>query len=65
MCTTYEYQCHVQILVMLLHEFPIVLIGLLAVGGKEVCAGIIGPQRIEELFESGMETIFGCQQRPG
>ena len=31
MWTTYEYECCVQILVMLLHEFLIILLGLLAV----------------------------------
>ena len=41
MCTTYEYQCHVQIPVILLHEFPIVLIGLLAVIFIEWDMGIL------------------------
>jgi hypothetical protein len=31
MCTTYEYQSRVQILVMLLHELLIVLLGLLTI----------------------------------
>jgi len=41
MCTTYEYQCHVQILVVLLHEFPIVLLGLFAVMFIELDMGIL------------------------
>ena len=31
MCITYEYQCRVKIFVILLREFPIVLLGLLAI----------------------------------
>ena len=31
MCITYEYECRIQILVMLLHEFLIILLGLLAI----------------------------------
>jgi len=42
MCITYEYQCRVQVLVVLLHEFPIVLLGLLAV----------------VFMESGMEILL-------
>jgi len=41
MCTTYEYQCRVQIFVILLHEFLIVLLGLLAVMFIEFGAKIL------------------------
>jgi len=30
-CTTYEYQCRAQVIVMLLHKSPVVLLGLLVV----------------------------------
>jgi len=41
MGTTYEYECRVQILVILLHEFLIVLLGLLAVMFIEFGAEIL------------------------
>jgi len=39
--TTYEYECRVQILVILLHEFLIVILGLLAVMFIEFGAEIL------------------------
>ena len=41
MCTTYEYQCRVQILVILLHESLVVLLGLLTVKFVESSAEIL------------------------
>jgi len=48
---TYKYQCRVQILVMLLHEFPIVLLSLLAVVFIELGAEIF-LQQLPVLFLS-------------
>jgi len=41
MCTTYEYQRRVQILVMLLHEVLVVLLGLLAIMLVELGAEVL------------------------
>jgi len=40
MCTTYKYQRRVQIIVILRHEFPIVLLSLLAIVFIELGAEI-------------------------
>ena len=41
MCITYEYQSRVQIFIILLHEFLVVLLGLLAVMLVEFGTGIL------------------------
>jgi len=41
MCTTYEYECRVQVFVMLRHEFPVVLLSLLAIVFIEFGAEIL------------------------
>ena len=41
MCTTYEYECRVQILVMLLHEVLVVLLGLLVIMLVELGAEVL------------------------
>ena len=63
--TTHKDEGRVQVLVILFRIASVKLIGLLAVDGKEVCAGIIGPQRIEELFENGMEAIRWVREALG
>jgi len=52
MCTTYEYQCRVKILVMLLHEVFVVLLGLLVVMLVEFGAEIL-LRKFPILFLSG------------
>jgi hypothetical protein len=51
MCITYEYQCRVQIFVMLLHEFLIIFLGLLAIAFVELAAEILLRQ-LPDLFLS-------------
>ena len=45
-----------MILVILLHVVFVKFGGLLAINGKEVSAGIFGPQRFDKLLEGGMEA---------
>ena len=58
---THKDEGGVQVLVVLFRVIAVKLFGFSAVYGKEVCSGIIGPQRFGELFEGGMEAGFGCQ----
>jgi len=55
----------VQVLVVLFRVIAIKLSGFSAVYSEEVGARVIGPQRVEELFESGMEAVLGCQSWSG
>ena len=53
---TYENEGGVEVLVVLLRIVSVKLVGLLSIDGKEVGAGIIGSQWLEELFEGGVEA---------
>ena len=56
MRTTYEYQGRVQVLVMFLHKFLIIILGLLAVMSVEFSANIFrGWRRVIFLAERGFE----------
>ena len=56
---THEDEGGVEILVILLRVFSVKLVGFLAIDCEEVGAWIAGPQRLEELFEGGMEAMVG------
>ena len=64
-CATHKDEGRVQVLVTLFRIASVKLIGLLAVDGKEVCAGVVGPQRIEELFENELETVRRVREALG
>jgi hypothetical protein len=51
MYITYEYQCRVQIFVVLLHEFLIIFLGLFAIAFVELPTEIL-LRRLPDLFLS-------------
>jgi hypothetical protein len=51
MCMTYEYQCRVQVFVVLLHEFLVVILGLLTIVFIELATKIL-LRRLPDLFLS-------------
>ena len=53
----------VQVLVILFRVVSVELVGLLAINGEEVGAGIVGPQWVEELFEGGVDQRLRAGQR--
>jgi len=57
--TTDEDEGRVQVLVVLFRVISIELSGFPAVHCEEVCPGVIGPQRVEEFFEGGMQAGMG------
>ena len=54
--TTHEDEGCVQILVVLFRVIPVKFCRFPTVYGEEVGPQVIGPQRVEELFEGGMEA---------
>jgi len=62
---THKDEGRVQVLVVLFRIASVKLIGLLAVDGEEVCAGVIGPPRIEELSENEMEAVRRVREALG
>jgi len=63
----YEDERRVEILVVLPCVVSVKFVGLFAVDGEEVGAGIIGSQWLEEFFEGGVEanSYSWGQQRSG
>ena len=62
MCiVTYKYECRVQILVMLLHGFPVIVLGLLAVMLVELGAEILLRQLSVLLLS--VREVSGSAQR--
>ena len=59
---THKDKGRIQILVVLFRIVSVKIVGLLTIDGKEVCAGIIGPQWIEELFEDGAEAVWWVRE---
>jgi len=58
-----EYEGRVQVLIILSGVIPVKFFRFSAVHGEEVGARVIGPQRVEEFFEGGMEAGSGRQLR--
>ena len=54
--TTHEDEGSIEIFVIFLCVLSVELLGFLSIDGEEVGAGVIRSQRIEELFEGGMEA---------
>jgi len=61
---TDEDEGRVQVLVVLFRIISIKFSRFPAIHREEVGPGVIGPQRVEELFESGMEAGKGYQRWP-
>ena len=55
--TTYEDKGSIQVFVVLPRAIPIKSFGFRSVYGEKVGSRVIDPQRIEEFFESGVETV--------
>ena len=53
---THKNESRVEILVVLLHIIFVELVGLLAIDGEEVNAGVTCPQWLKELLEGRMEA---------
>ena len=49
--TTHKDEGRVEIFVIFLRVVSVEFVGLFTIDGEEVCAGIVGPQRIKELLE--------------
>ena len=62
---TDEDKGRVQILVILFRIIAVKLPGFSAVYSEEVGPGVIGPQRVKELFKGGTEAVLGYQRRSG
>ena len=62
---TDEDKGRIQVLVILFRVISIKLSRFPAVDCEEVCPGVIGPQRVEEFLEGGMEARMWYQQPPG
>ena len=53
---THEDEGGIEIFVIFLGVLSVELFGFLSIYGEEVGAGVVRSQRIEELFEGGMEA---------
>ena len=54
---THEDESGIEIFVIFLGVLSVELFGFLSIDGEEVGAGVVCSQRIEELFEGGMEAV--------
>ena len=54
---THEDKRRVQIFVVFLCIITVKAFGLLAIDCEEVGSGVVGPWRLEEFFEGGLETV--------
>ena len=54
---THEDEGGIEIFVIFLGVLSVELFGFPSIYGEEVGAGVVCSQRIEELFEGGMETV--------
>jgi hypothetical protein len=57
--TTHEDEGCVQVLVVFVRIVPVKFSRFPPVHSEKVSLGIVGPQRLEELFEGGMEAVLG------
>jgi len=63
--TAHKDERRVQVLVVLIRIISVEFSGLPSVDGKKVGTGIIGPQRLKELFEGRMEAVSRVRNAPG
>ena len=54
---THEDERRVQIFVVFLCIITVKVFGLFAIDCEEVGSGVLGPWRLEEFFEGGLETV--------
>jgi len=63
--TAHKDERRVQVLVVLIRIISVEFSRLPSVDGKKVGTGIIGPQRLKELFEGRMEAVSRVRNAPG